>query len=244
MHPLGRLRLGMLYSQQYQGMIKSCANSNETLEDQEERAFSLTPGQAMACLLKAWNIPEAIYEPLPYLSHDYFSLDALPEPLRTKVELLKLAVLIGAIAVGEWESWDRLEFAPATVLRRLAIDSLSTLIQGTAADLREIVNFRPKPSAPNAKGNSSKRARPPSAQLAYCNLSPEPVDFLGEVIQSMGIALKKCETDAIGPDEKVAVNCIWTPPYRLAARVSTRNSDGAMLIVTDDSHAETCRRFG
>ena len=81
-------------------------------------------------------------------------------------------------------------------------------------------------------------------ELTYCNLSPEPVDFLGEIIPSMGISLKASEADAIGPDEKVVVNCIWTPPHRLESRIAPRSSDGAMLIITEENHAEAYRRFG
>ena len=243
MHPLGRLALGMLFARRYQAMVKTCEEGDPTLEDQEEHAFPLTPGQAMGCLLKAWNIPEAIYQPLKYVSSPYGSLATLPEPLRTKAELLKLAILIGKIAVGEWESWDRLEFPPAPVLKRLGIESLSQVIQDTRSDSQEIVNFRPKPSTPKGKNGESKKAAA-HAQLTYCNLSPEPVDFLGEIVSSMGIALKICEPDAIEPDEKILVNCIWNPPYLLAARVRPRSGDGALLIVTDESHSETYARLG
>lgn len=244
MHPLGRVALAMLYPQQYQAMVETCEKHQGALEEQEQRVFPMTPGEVMACVLEAWNIPAVISEPLKYVSQAYSALAGLAEPLRTKAELLKLALLLGGFATGEWESWDQIEFPPAQVLRRLAIESFSEIIREARSDSQEIITFRPKASVPKGKSEDFKKAKRSSCELAYCNLSPEPFDFLAEVIASTSITLRAKETDALQPDEKVLVNCIWSPPHTLAARLSPRHAAGAALIVTDATHLEPYGRFG
>jgi len=181
---------------------------------------------------------------VPFVANTYSSLAGLPNPLRTKVELLKLAVLIGWIAVGEWESWDRVEFPPAPVLRRFGINSFSEILQETKSDSQAILSFRPQASTRKGKVEDSKKPKPPSHQLTYLNLSPEFFDFLGEMVSSMGIGLKECQADAVELDEKVLVNCVWSPPYGLLARIRPHSTDETMLIVTDATDLETYGRFG
>jgi HD-like signal output (HDOD) protein/DNA-binding NarL/FixJ family response regulator len=243
MHPLGRIALGMVCPQRYRSLVELCRQSGKTLNEMEEQVFPLTNGQVLGRLLAAWNIPEEIYKPLNYLSNNYSAMAKVAEPLRTKVELLKLSILAGSIAIGEWESWDRLEFPLAPVLRRLGVDSLSKIIRDARTESEDIFGFRLQAPEPKGESGDAQSRKPPRRQLTYCNLSPEPFDFVGEIVASMGIELKVCEPDAIKPDDKILVNCIWNPPHRLAARVSPRSSSGAMLIVTDE-HSAAYNRLG
>jgi len=233
-----------LYPQQYQEMVALCREKNEPLADRERRVFPVAHGEIMGRLLKAWNIPPAICAPLKYITHSYMSLARLSDPMRTKAELLKLGVLIGRIAVGEWEPWDRIEFPPAPVLQRLGWDSFSEIVQATKADSEGIISFRSEFMAPTNKPGNREKHEQRSSCLAYCNLSADPFDFLAEVASSMGIVLQPRDADAIEPDENVLINCIWVPPYKLAARVSPGVGGGAKLIVTDAEQLEPYSRFG
>ena len=241
MHSLGRVALGMLYPQQYQQMIKVCEEQDKTLWEEEKSAFRTTHSQVMARLLENWEIPTAIYEPLKYVGNGYLSLREAPEPLRTKVELVKLAGLIGRIAVGQWEPWDRVELPPESVLERLGIDSFSEIIEQTRSDSEAIAAMR---SAPKKSTESRNGPKQPSHRLNYYNLSPAPFDFLAEIIPSMGIGLKACDTDVVNSEENFLINGIRTSPHRLSALINLRFSTGEKVIVTDADNVELYTRFG
>jgi hypothetical protein len=80
--------------------------------------------------------------------------------------------------------------------------------------------------------------------LNYCNLSPEPFDFLGAIVSSMEIAVKTCEPNSLEPNDAVLVNCIGCPPHRVMARIDPRRAEETMLMVTDSAQAETFSRLG
>jgi HD-like signal output (HDOD) protein/FixJ family two-component response regulator len=244
MNSLGRIALGMLYPQRYQEMIKTCETKNGLLVEEEKRVFGMTHGQVMAQLLEAWGIPNEVFEPLQYVTDSYASLAALREPLRTKAELLKLAVLFGRIAVGRWELWDLVELPPATVLQRLNVKSFSDIVEQTRSDLEAIATMRMPGSAAKKHSQTPVRPQPPCSPIPYCNLSGRPFDFLAEIIPSTGTQLNVCDTDVFESEEKVIINCIWTPPHRLTAHVNGEFSKRTRLILTDAAQAELYSRFG
>jgi hypothetical protein len=197
----------------------------------------------MGFLLKAWNIPACLYEPLIYSSQSYNSVASLNGPLATKVELLKVAILIAEIAVGRWESWDRIEPPPAPLLDRLGIDSYGQVIKETQRDYKDLIRFREN----IFQGEETKApeiSKKPTRTIFYCNLAAEAFDFPGEIISRSGIALEKCELDEIGTDDPVIVNCIGVPAHRLVASLKTPESNPNMLILTVSSQTENFSRFG
>lgn len=238
MHPLGRVVLGMLYPQQYREMVQACALRKEMLADLERSTLGLSHGRVISRLLELWNVPAAVHEPLKHVTDTYESLAKLPEPLRTKTELVKLAVLLGRIAVGYWEPWDRIEIPPGPILKRLNLDSLDAILAQVRIDSQQIV-------ALSAQARSVTERKPQERTLLpvpYCNLSPEPFDFVAEIVGSMGIPLKPCEPDALASGEPVLINCVWTPVYRLAAHVGL-GPGGERLVITDTNHLEPYSRF-
>ena len=88
-YPLGRIALCMLYPEIYQKMIRLCQANQGSLKDEERQFFSLPPEEVMGFLLKAWNIPSLVFEPLVYSSRAYNTIASLGEPLSTRVELLE-----------------------------------------------------------------------------------------------------------------------------------------------------------
>jgi len=244
MHPLGRIALAMLYPHEYQAMVKACGHRGETLEEHEKRAFSISHGEVLALLLNRWEIPSCVCEPLPYVTHRYTALNALREPLRTRAELLKLSILIGRLATDKWESWESVDFPPEPMLDRLGIKSLPELVEETKADAAAIIQFTPQAS--RLKGSSERvtESRGPSHELAYCNLSPEPFDFLAAILSSTGLKLIPCDPDALDLASGVLINCIWTPPLRLASLVNPRVNDGIRVIVTDAENADPFAPYG
>jgi HD-like signal output (HDOD) protein/FixJ family two-component response regulator len=248
MHLLGRLGLGMLYPQQYQRMIERCLEGNETLDEHEERVFPLNTGQVMSALLKAWNIPEEICEPLNYVSNSFLALAPLDDPLRTQVELLKLAILIGRFAVGKWDCWDKVEFPSTSVLKRLRINSLDKLIKDTQTDTQQIIALQKQPAKADGKSAAAAKKSPPAPQcvkqLAYLNLSLEAFDFLREVVGSMGVTLDERDPQCLDADRNVLINCLWNPPQRLAEAFPPGRPCGNKLIVSDANHLVFYRKRG
>jgi hypothetical protein len=243
-YPLGRIALCMLYPGKYQEMIKSCHESRQSLKDLERLYFSLSPEEVMGFLLKAWNIPSLLYEPLVYSSQAYSCAATLNEPLATKVEMLKIAILIAEIAVGRWESWDKIEFPPGPLLDRLGIGAFTELIEKTRFDYRELIKFREANRQPWEKMQVTEEQDSAPCQIPYCNLSSEPFDFLDAILSSSGFELQKYNLDSSESDEAVIVNCIGAPPHRLVTRLKTTSGNPNMLIVTDAGQTENLSRFG
>lgn len=243
MHPLGRIVLGMLYPQQYQELVQTCESHNKTLVEEEGRVFPLNHGEVMARLLKAWKIPSAVYQPLKCFTEPYSSIARLAEPRRTKTEMVKLAVLVGGIAIGEWQPWDCLEFPPAAVLKRLGLSSFAKLIRETRSDAEQIVRFQCQAAArPSVQGH--EKPREPTHQIAYQNLSPEPFDFLAETVTTMGIRLATRGSDEFQSLGNVLFNCLGAAPERVKASIHACHARSERLIVADAEHAELYSRLG
>jgi hypothetical protein len=241
LHPLYRMALSAVYPRQYLEMTRRCQQHGVSLDDLETRVSPLSHGEVIERILKSWGLPSVVCEPLMYLGDTYESLSGLPEPLRTKTELLKLGVAIGRLAVGEWESWDRVEIPPSFIIKRSRCNSLAVTVARVAAHMADMVASRP----PSCVGAIRPRAACDSfGELVYCSLSPQPFDFLAEIVSSMGVRMKPVELGDVSPDENVLVNCLWTYPHRLAERFGGRSGGGERLIVTDVTHLQPCARFG
>jgi HD-like signal output (HDOD) protein len=243
-YPLGRIALCMLFPEQYQEMINTCQENKTSLRDEERQYFSLPPEEVMGFLLKAWNIPSIIYEPLIYSSHPYSSVATLGEPLSTTVELLKIAILISEIAVGRWESWDRIELPPGHLLKRLGYIPYDKVIEKTKSDSEELIHFRDDKSQQQEEAIAAAKASKTSHSVFYCNLATESFDFLGEIISRSDLDLRECQLDALRPGDPVIINCIGIPAHKLVTSLSDPTSNPKRLILTDSSQTDNFSRFG
>ncbi len=243
-HRLGRIVLGMLYPSKYPMMLDACKDRHETLLEQEKRHFPLNHGEVMHWVLNSREIPAEIHEPLRCLAEPYWSVAALPEPLRRKVEVVKLAVLMAQIAVGQWEPWDEIELPPAPLLRRFGIGSLAEVIANIKADAEAVVNFRSPLSLPRKPRDPPNERQSPPRSLVYCNLSPEPVDFLPHILSTMGIRLDTRAIEDLPIEQDILVNAIWTQPHLLEARLNAPARSGTIRIVTDANHLGPYQRVG
>ena len=243
MHSLGRVILGTLYSRQYESMIAACQERSQPLVEQEKWVFPENHAKVMARLLALWNIPPDAYHPLKYVLDEYPSLMRLSEPTRTKVELTKLAVVIGHIVAGSWEDWDVVEFPPTPLLKRLGIHCVATIIEQTKADVQGILDNETQASGRKESVRDISQPKPLSRQITYCNLSEQTFDFFAELLPSMGIRLKACPADACNFDENVLINCIGAPPEQLAVRVNQGKIRG-VTVVSDPEGLEEFGQFG
>ena len=244
MHAMGRVALAMLYPRQYQAMIELCGKDQETLAAQEDRLLQISHSEVMSRLLQSWNVPAPIHEPLPYVTRPYHCLTSLPEPLRTKTELVKLAILIGRIAVGQWEPWDCVELPPSTVPNRLVPGALAGIIDQTATNAGVIIRFRTEDSAAKGEPPSLKSQPEPTHELAYCVLCPEPFDLLAEILTRMRFALAAVSPEKLQSNEHLLINALRAPPSTLVACYDRLHGDGPTLVITGSGNLQACSRHG
>ena len=217
MHELGRTILGALYTKQYEAMIEACQERGESLLQHEKRIFPESHVEVMVRLLADWDISPDICHPLKFILDEYAYLGRLAEPMRTQVELIKLGVLIGQIAVGQWKPWDWIEFPPGNLLNRLKIHSMAAIIDQTKMDLNEIRNVESPPlTTPNWQSSNTELQQ---RELTYCNLSLEPFDFLAPIVASMGARLIQVDKHNLASTDSLVLNCIGESSRKSLSRL-------------------------
>ena len=237
MYPLGRIALGMLFPKHYRSMVERCRQTGESLQEQERRLFPTSHTEIIAQVLASWRIPSEVFLPLKSSFGDFASLAELPEPTRTKAELVKLAILFGRLAAARWEDWDLVQVPAPGVLSRLRIRDVAQIVQQTRSDLSKLAAFHP------GRATAVQRNIEPSVQrgVAYCNPSGVEFDVLAELLPSLGIQPKALAVDEVQRlDEPSIVNCLGVSPDGFA---STGNWSNA-LFVTDQEHREAFARCG
>ena len=244
MHPLGRIALAMLYPREYQWMIKECEHRGETLADQEKRVFSISHGEVLTLLLHSWGIPSSVCEPLPFVTQRYATLKTLQEPVRTKAELLKLAILIGRLVAQKWETWDSVELPSRQMVERLGIESFADLLERAKADSAAIIQFRPLATREDAGSGQANGSSGPSQELAYCSLSPEPFDFLAALLSSAGIKLTCCEPEDLELATNVVINCFGATSSRLSSLSNPHAGNARRTIVAGKENADSFASYG
>jgi len=110
-----------------------CLDKSVPLLDAEERVFGKARIDAVSLVLKDWGVPEKLYAPLKYVTHNYHEVEELDEPLRSQVELVKLAEILSQISVRGWHGWDLLELPPANTLAHLRISSPTDILNEACA---------------------------------------------------------------------------------------------------------------
>jgi hypothetical protein len=205
MHLLGRIALGTMYAERYRAMVGRCEDVAGALREQERKVFPLSHTEVLARLLATWNVPADVHLPLHYLHYDYDSLARVPEPMRTRVELLKLAIFAARAAVGRWESWNLVEPPPALLLTKLGITSLDSIMTQAAEDVQLLAGFhtyRPRPEKP---ATAPRLAH----ELAYCDLSGCQFDLLKQLLPSLGVKPIRCSAEEWnGSETPLVVNCL------------------------------------
>lgn len=228
MHCLGRVMLGSLFPQHYEAFVGACQQRNEMLHEHESRVFPLNHAACMARLLQTWSLPPDIYQPLRYLLDDFNATARFAEPMRSKVELIKLAVLLGWLAVGPWEPWDTVELAPHTVFQRLRIadpqgilsrirDGMSSLTPGTPSSPSE-TEAAPEQSTVVAK-----------AEVRYRALSSEPFDLFAELLSGMNMTIGAPPPDAPA-DAAEIINCMAASPAQITAYCRSEGRSNSVFI--------------
>ena len=243
MHELGRVVLGTVYTEEYKAMIAACGQTGTSLLDQEVRVFPARHTDVMARLLAVWKVSPTVYQPLKHVADSFYQLDEVSEPLRTKAALVKIAVLIGQIAVGAWEPWRLVEVPPVSVLAKLDLTGMEEILEQTKADLQAAITSH-RGGAAKPPAAAAQRRTSPSTSIAYLRIGSTRFDFVQEIIRSMGIDLTECAPEDVEMHDKIIVNCLGVPASRLSEYLPGRPADQLRLIVTDAHRAAEFEPLG
>ena len=228
MHPLGRIVLGMLFPHEYAAMVAECGRTGESLLEVERRTFPATHADVMAELLADWRLAPEVFIPLKFSLDEYAAVARLLEPMRTKAELVKVAIVLGRLAVGRWESWDFVRFPPPAVLERLRVPDVGELIRQTRSDVSRLADFHPG-------GKAVKKKTPPPPEqhgVAYCNFSNQGPDLVKEFLPSLGLAPQSFDSSDLRLfEEPLVANCLDTDVPHFAAH----RTNNVSIIIADES---------
>lgn len=242
MHGLGRIALGTVFPEEYEFMVNKCSTSNASLLQLEREVFPESAAETMMRLLAIWNVPTVECEPLKHLFDEYTALSSLDEIPRRKVELLKVSVLVGQVAVGVWEPWDLIEVPPTSVVERLRIASVSRIVEQTKADLFEVVNFRKHPTIQSGSDHRESDAKPNHLDLrrvSYCNRPLDRADFLPEILHCMNVVTVSPDANEADPDAPVLINGLELSTDEIVAPVnSSKPGLAKQLVVSATGHSE------
>ena len=147
MQPLGHVALGMLFPKLYEVMIRNCGRTRSTLQEEERNMFPTSHAEVMAHLLSTWRIAANVFLPLKFSLDDYTALAQLSEPTRTRAELVKVAIVLGRLAVGRWEAWDAVQLPPPRMLKHLRLKDIQDIIRQTRSELAQLADFCPSGKA-------------------------------------------------------------------------------------------------
>lgn len=232
LHPLGRMVLGMLFPKYYEAIVGDCTNTGETLRQQERRIFPIHHTEIMGHLLASWRIPAELVVPLKFSMDDFSATAGLSEPTRTKVEVVKVAIILGRLAVDGWESWDFVQFPSHGILRRLGIREARRVITQTRLDVDKLAQFRPGTPYVRHLTDDADKVRP----IAYINLSPGE-DLLIELLPAIGLVPSDAAWATLEP---AIANCLGADPERLTTLRQRKN----VIAITDQDNYDRVRQYG
>jgi hypothetical protein len=142
----------------------------------------------MALVLARWGIPAEVYYPLKYAAESFAELSRLSEPIRTKVELLKIAIVLAEHAVERWSPWDHVELPPPPLLARHGLEQAGELI----AEIRNDLSGLPRLGGLSENASPAKLSpRPDGKPLAYARLAAGSYDFLCPLTSSLGYDVRQ-----------------------------------------------------
>lgn len=233
MHLLGRVLLANVFTSEYKKMIEVARQTGEALVTLEQSTFSATQSEIMSELLTHWKIPAEVADPLRHVERHYGTLTSLPEAERSRVELIKLAVLIGEVAVGHWEPWDLIELPSIRVIERVGAASLHDVVRATREELDSVSGGAPI-------GRAKPRQPMPVRRVGYLRAADRGFDFLAAILPSMGVELS---VSGFESHDHVIINGLDAKIEEIRAVMAVYDRQQTKLFC-EDSNEERFKRYG
>lgn len=241
MHSAGRFVLGALYAKKYEVMVRACEADRKPLLWHEHQVFPKDHAEVMAELLGDWKVSEEVCEPLRHVAKHFRSLSELDPTVRNKVELVKLAILVGRVVTGNWQPWDIVDFPPSEVLDRAGIKNIRSIIEQTRERLAASGYLIETPNANLTDGTDQQLRMQP---IPYCNLSEENFDFLTQPLPSMRLTTQVVGLKSKQLPASVLVNHLGATPSKRQEVVAEAAQSSNLVFVRDAGQAEHFREIG
>jgi len=186
MHSLGRMILLSLFPETYETLVENTRRQQSTLLSEELQVFPESHAATMQRLLDHWGISSTVHAPLKHFTSSYETTRKLEEPMRSQVQVVKLAALMGRMAAGAWEPWAQIEFPPGDVLAHLGLSdsALNKIIEQTKSDTEILCKFGSQSSGSRLQPDS--RSQPPASHTLIYR-SQAGYDWLGKLMPAAGI---------------------------------------------------------
>ncbi len=148
---------------------------------------------------------------------------------------MKVAIVLGRLAVGRWEPWDVVQLPPLRVLKHLRLKNIQDIIRQTRLELDQLADFCPSGQAASKKSKPPAEVRP----VAYCNVAAQDEDPLIELLPSLGFEPQVGTVDSLHEvTQPCIINCLSSPAARFAARGATSNT--VIVSNEDDREVYSC----
>jgi hypothetical protein len=167
----------------------------------------------MAGMLARWNFSPRLFKPLQHCGESYRELATMTEPLRSKVERLRVAELLGWLAVGQFKPWDEVDFPLPETMYRLRADDLNHILDQARTDLAQVCES----SLGGAGVRTSAPAEPQcdAREVRYFKLGVEPHDLLANLLESLKMTMVRVPREVACQPQPVLVNCLDVSRERL-----------------------------
>jgi len=230
--PISRLLLGMAFPDLYARWIAHCREVGCSLARLERRLLPIPPSRAIAGMLARWNFSPRLFKPLQHSGQSYAELGTLTEPLRSKVERLRVAELLGNLAVGRFADWDEIEFPPPETMSRLRAEDLGSIVESIRADLGESAADR---------GPALESGRD---EIGYFKLAVEPFDWLDLYLRSQELRPTRVSREEACRPGPLLVNCLSVSAERLRWYLDDAIPDSGRSLVCSNALPSHCESWG
>jgi len=229
--PMSRVVTGLAAAELYRQMLVQCQTAEASLASQEHIFLATPPEAVLSDFLAHARLSPRIFKPLKHAGSPYSELCQLTDPLRGKVEHLRIAAIVGQLAVRHWMPWDEIEFPTAAVMRRWPELDFGSLVPRIRDELPRLAG-EARPA--NAQAYESSTLVEPR-KIRYFKLTVEPHDFLAPMAEALGmhpVSVSRAAACEAGP---VLVNCLDVSEERLVEFLETCQPESRRILVENGS---------
>jgi HD-like signal output (HDOD) protein/FixJ family two-component response regulator len=222
--PMARVLIALAFAELYPQMLEECRKTGASLASVERRRLPLSPTKTLAGMLARWKLSPRLIKPLQQVSLPCHELAALTDPLRSKVEHLKMADLIGWMALGHFQPWDEIDFPSTQSMLRLRHCNPQQVIDEVTEELKKTAD---------KIGGYENAPSTPFPQVKYFEVVLEPIDLLECLLAAMEVRVVHITRREAIEKEAAVVNCIDGSTERLEAFLGEAIPHSRRLIVSN-----------
>jgi DNA-binding response OmpR family regulator len=207
--PMSRLVMALAFPELYERHVTECAKTGQSVAGRERQFLSVSPARALARILERWKLTPRLFKPLQHAGLSYAEIGKLGEPLRSKVDRLRVAEVFGQLAVGQFEPWDEIDFPASDMMRRVRGDNVAMIIDQVRTNMADLSVQR------NAAVKTIHSPWPTDGEVRYFKLTVEPYDFLMPALAAFKSRVTSVPRIVACDEEPAVINCLDVSDERL-----------------------------